>query len=55
MVSKKITTLTGSGQTQSEISLEDISGNNFAARIPVTLSNIGGKETQSVSGIRFWL
>ena len=50
MVSKKITTLTGSGQTQSEISLEDISGNNFAARIPVTLSNIGGKETQSVSG-----
>lgn len=43
MLSKKFTALTGSGQTQSETSPKDISGNNFAARIPVTLSNIGGK------------
>ena len=50
MLSKKFTALTGSGQTQSETSPKDISGNNFAARIPVTLSNIGGKETQAVSG-----
>ncbi|HDZ9570596.1 TPA: antA/AntB antirepressor family protein, partial [Klebsiella pneumoniae] len=50
MVSKKITALTGSGQTHLEASQNDISSNNFAARIPVIISNIGGKEIQSVSG-----
>ncbi|HEE4845157.1 TPA: phage antirepressor KilAC domain-containing protein [Klebsiella pneumoniae] len=50
MVSKKITALTGSVQTHPEISQKDISGNNFAVRIPVAMSNIGGKEIQSVSG-----
>ncbi|SFT86044.1 Phage antirepressor protein YoqD, KilAC domain [Kosakonia arachidis] len=50
MVSKKITALTGSGQTHPEISQNDISGNNFAVQIPVAMSNIGGKEIQSVSG-----
>ncbi|HDT4878111.1 TPA: antA/AntB antirepressor family protein [Klebsiella michiganensis] len=50
MVSKKITALTGSGRTHLEASQNDISSNNFATRIPVTVSDIGGKETQSVSG-----
>lgn len=50
MNQKKITALTGSGQTHSEVSQNEISDNNFAARIPVTLSHIGGKEIQSVSG-----
>ena len=47
---EKITALAGSGQTQPETSQKDISSDNFAARIPVTMSKIGGKETQSVSG-----
>lgn len=42
--------MAGSGQTQPETSQKDISSDNFAARIPVTMSTIGGKETQSVSG-----
>ncbi|MCS5935726.1 antA/AntB antirepressor family protein [Klebsiella variicola subsp. variicola] len=50
MTRKKLTALTGSGQTHPEASKKDNSGNNFAARIPVTLSNIGGKEIQSVRG-----
>jgi phage anti-repressor protein len=50
MTQKKLTALTGSGQTHPEASKKDNSGNNFAARIPVTLSNIGGKEIQSVRG-----
>ncbi|MDE8753854.1 antA/AntB antirepressor family protein [Pectobacterium polaris] len=50
MTQKKITALTGSGQTQPETSQKDNSGNSFATRIPVTMSNIGGKETQSVRG-----
>lgn len=50
MTKKKLTALTGSGQTHPEASKKDNSGNNFAARIPVTLSNIGGKEIQSVRG-----
>ncbi len=50
MVSKKITTLTGSAQTHSETSQSDISDNNFAALIPVGVSIIGGKDIQSVSG-----
>lgn len=47
---EKITALAGSGQTQPETSQKDISSDNFAARIPVNMSKIGGKETQSVSG-----
>lgn len=50
MVSKKIPALTGSSQTHPEISQKDNSGNNFAVQIPVAMSNIGGKEIQSVSG-----
>lgn len=50
MTQKKITALTGSAQTQPETSEIDISDNNFAARIPVTLSHIGGKDIQSVHG-----
>lgn len=50
MTQKKFTALTGSGKTHPEASKKDNSGNNFAARIPVTLSNIGGKEIQSVRG-----
>lgn len=37
MTQKKLTALTGSGQTHPEASKKDNSGNNFAARIPVTL------------------
>lgn len=50
MTQKKLTALTGSGQTQSKPSQEDNADNNFVARIPVIMSNIGGKEIQSVSG-----
>jgi hypothetical protein len=55
MTQKKLTALTGSGQTHPEASKKDNSGNNFAARIPVTLSNIGGKEIQSVRGRKLHL
>ncbi|HGW4162185.1 TPA: antA/AntB antirepressor family protein, partial [Klebsiella pneumoniae] len=50
MTQKKLTVLTGSGRTQPESNQKDISSNNFASRIPVIISNIGGKEIQSVSG-----
>ncbi|SMG37522.1 antA/AntB antirepressor family protein [Cedecea sp. NFIX57] len=40
----------GEGQTHPKTSQTDNSSNNFAARIPVIMSNIGGKEIQSVSG-----
>jgi hypothetical protein len=36
MTQKKLTALTGSGKTHPEASKKDNSGNNFAARIPVT-------------------
>ena len=50
MVSKKITALAGSAQTHPESSQKDISNNDFAARIPVTMNTIGDKEIQSVRG-----
>lgn len=50
MVSKKITALSGSTQTQPESSQSDISSSDFAERIPVSISNIGNKDIQSVSG-----
>lgn len=46
----KLNALTEERLAQPETSQKDISSNNFAAQIPVTMSNIGGKETQSVSG-----
>ncbi|ABS47279.1 DUF927 domain-containing phage anti-repressor protein AntA [Yersinia pseudotuberculosis] len=42
--------LAGSIQTQPESSQSDISSSDFAERIPVSISNIGNKDIQSVSG-----
>ena len=50
MVSKKITALSGSTQTQPETNQSNTLSNDFAARIPVTMDTIGDKEIQSVRG-----
>ncbi|KGT88312.1 anti-repressor protein [Erwinia typographi] len=50
MTQRKLSALTGTAPTHPEASQNGISDNNFAARIPVTISNIGGKDIQSVHG-----
>lgn len=50
MTQKKLSALTGIELTHPKSSLEDNLDNSFAARIPVILSNIGGKKIQSVRG-----
>lgn len=46
---KKLTALTGGGQTQPESGPKDIPNNNFAAIVPVITGQIGGRETSIVS------
>ncbi|MBM7342733.1 phage anti-repressor protein [Pantoea coffeiphila] len=41
--------ITGQGLTHSENSMADINGNDFAAIVPVTSGQIGGRETSIVS------
>ena len=42
--------ITGQGLTHSENSQADITGNDFAAIVPVNSGQIGGRETSTVSG-----
>lgn len=46
---KKLTALTGGGQTQPKSGPKDIPSNDFAAIVPVISGQIGGRETSIVS------